>query len=105
MHLHPFWSRCYVYIPTKNRPKLGSARAYKAHFVGYNFTTVFTPNYLVMEVHTNGTYGVIRSSKDVIFDSSINFKDNKNIPEEELFHPTDSPTIPTTATVQTPLVS
>ena len=105
MHLHPFWSRCYVYIPTKNRPKLGSARAYKAHFVGYNFTTVFTPNYLVMEVYTNGTYGVIRSSKDVIFDSSINFKDTKNIPEEELFHPTDSPTIPTTATVQAPLAA
>lgn len=71
--LHPFWARCYVYIPLKDRErKLNSPQAYKAHFVGYNFSTIMFPNYLVVEVYKNGTYGNIRSSKDVIFDASIN---------------------------------
>ena len=70
--LHPFWARCYVYIPLKNRrEKLSSPRAYKAHFVGYNFSTIMFPNYLVVEVYKNGSYGGIGSRQDIIFDASI----------------------------------
>ena len=92
--LHPFWARCYVYIPLKNRAgKLNSPRAYKAHFVGYNFSTIMFPNYLVVEVCKNGSYGDIRSSKDVIFDASINFRDTTAFPSDKEFHPT-SPVVP-----------
>ena len=93
--LHPFWSCCYVYIPVKMRPsKIGSPRAYKAHFVGYNFSTIMFPNYLVMEVLPKGQYGKIRSSKDIIFDSSLNFKENQTFPPEEAFRPTPSLPVP-----------
>ena len=64
--LHPFWSLCYVYIPLKLRQgKLNAPRAYKAHFVGYNFSTIMFPNYLVVEEYKNGQYGQVRSRKDV----------------------------------------
>ena len=72
-YLHPFWSKCYVFIPTEFRQgKLGSPRAHKARFVGYDYTTILFPNYIVMEILENGQYGKIKSSKDVIFDNSIN---------------------------------
>ena len=94
--LHPFWSICYVYIPLKNRVgKLGSPRAYKAHFVGYNFSTIMFPNYLVLEILPKGRYSMVRSSKDVIFDSSVNFTENQSLPSEEDFRPT----VPSTLTV------
>ena len=97
--LHPFWSVCYVYIPLKNRPgKIASPRAYKAHFVGYNFTSIIFPNYLVIEILGKG-YGIVRSSKDVIFDSSVNFKENQILPSEEDFRPTT--TIPSTPYFET----
>ena len=86
-HLHPFWAACYVYIPVKHREKLGSPRAYIAHFVGYNFSSIMFPNYLVIEVLPKGKYGMVRSSKDVIFDSSINFAE-PTFPSDEAFLPT-----------------
>ena len=86
--LHPFWARCYVYIPLKLRQgKLNSPRAYKADFVGYNFSTIMFPNYLVVEVYKNGQYGQVRSTKDAIFDSSINFRSDTSLPPEEAFRP------------------
>lgn len=102
--LHPFWSICYVYIPLKHREgKLGSPRAYIAHFVGYNFSTIMFPNYLVIEQLPKGRYSQIRSSKDVIFDSSVNFVDNQTLPTEEDFRPT-VPHPPTTPLVSKPVV-
>ena len=72
-YLHPFWSKCYVFLPTEFRQsKLGSPRAHKARFVGYDNTTISFPKYIVMEILENGQYGKIKSSKDVIFDNSIN---------------------------------
>ena len=93
-HLHPFWSRCYVHIPAIHREgKVGFPRAYKAHFAGYDYTSTLTRMYYVIEVYCNGTYGRIRSSKDVIFDQSINFldPDTTNLPADADFHP---PAIP-----------
>ena len=72
--LHPFWAHCYVHIPLKDRnSKIGCPRAYNAHFVGYDYTSTLTKTYFVIEIHSGGTYGKVRSSTDVIFDQSINF--------------------------------
>ena len=80
-YLHPFWSKCYVFIPIEFRQgKLGSPRAHKARFVGYDYTTILFPNYMVMGILDNNNYGKIKSSKDVIFDNSIN--NDKNIDNE-----------------------
>jgi hypothetical protein len=39
-----------------------------------------------MQVYPNGTYGVVRNSKDVIFDTTIDFKDvNTIFPEDTTF--------------------
>ena len=73
-YLHPFWAKCYVYIPLELRQgKIGVKRAHKARFIGYNNTTILFPNYIVMEILENGIYGKIKSSKDVIFDNSIEY--------------------------------
>ena len=74
-YLHPFWSKCYVYIPLELRDggKVGVKRAHKARFIGYNNSTILFPNYLVMEITSEGTYGKVKSSKDVIFDNSIEY--------------------------------
>jgi hypothetical protein len=73
--LHPFFARCYVHIPPSEREsKVGYPRAYKAHFVGYDYTSVLHRTYKVIEVYANGRFGKVRSSKDVIFDYSINFR-------------------------------
>ena len=72
--LHPFWSRCCVHTPSQDRTsKVGYARAYNAHFVGYDFTSTLTRTYFVIEINSNGTYGKVLSSKDVISDQTINF--------------------------------
>ena len=42
-------------------------------FVGYDYTSTLTKTYFVIEIHSDGTYGKVRSSKDVIFDQSLNF--------------------------------
>ena len=81
-HLKPFWSKCYVFIPVQFRHgKLGCARAHKARFVGYDNTTILFPNYLVMETLANNQYGKLKSSKDVIFDNSIDY--STQIDDEE----------------------
>ena len=72
-YLQPFWASCYVFIPLADRVKLGSRRAYKARFVGYFNTFLLFPNYFVLP-YSNGQYGKVRESKDVIFDPSIDFK-------------------------------
>ena len=78
--LHPFWARCYVHIPLKDRnSKIGCPRAYNAHFVGYDYTSTLTKTYFVIEIHSDGTYGKVRSSKDVIFDQSLNFNASTDI--------------------------
>ena len=81
-HVKPFWSKCYVFIPVQFRHgKLGCARAHKARFVGYDNTTILFPNYLVMETLPNNQYGKLKSSKDVIFDNSIDY--STQIDDEE----------------------
>ena len=72
-YLQPFWAACYVFIPREERNKIGSPRAYKAHFVGYANTTLLFPNYIVLPVTENGRYLKYRDSKNVIFDPTINF--------------------------------
>ena len=52
---------------------MGSHRAYKARFVCYSNTFILFPNYFVLP-NSNGQYGKVRESKDVIFDPSIDFK-------------------------------
>lgn len=77
-HLHPFWSKCYVYIaPEDRKGKVGYPRAYKARFVGYDFTRTLEPHFKVLQVYDNNTYGLVRISKDVIFDDLIDFVDNE----------------------------
>jgi hypothetical protein len=83
-YCHAFWSKCYVHIAVKDRQgKVGFPRAYKAHFVGYDFVHTLTPTYKVMQVYPNGTYGVVRNSKVVIFDTTIDFKDVNTIFSED----------------------
>jgi hypothetical protein len=84
-YCHPFWSKCYVYIaPRERKSKVGSARAYMARFVGYDFSRTLEPTFKVIQVHPNGTYGVVRNSKDVIFDDNIDFKSVNFIPPSDL---------------------
>ena len=82
-YLQPFWSSCYVFIPLKERNKVGAPRAYKAHFVGYANTSLMFPNYIVIPVTKGSHYGRHKESKDVIFDPSINF--NVYTKDEEPF--------------------
>ena len=72
-YLQPFWASCYVYIPLKERYKIGDSRAYKAHFVGYANTTLLFPNYVIIPVSDSNNYMRHKDSKDVIFDPTINF--------------------------------
>ena len=71
--LQPFWASCYVFIPSKERTKVGAPRAYKAHFVGYANTSLINPNYIVIPVSKHNQYMKHKESKDVIFDPTINF--------------------------------
>ena len=72
-YLQPFWSACYVFIPREERNKVGSPRAYKAHFLGYANTNILFPNYIVLPVNDKGQYMKYKDSKNVIFDPTINF--------------------------------
>ena len=72
-YLQPFWSSCYVFIPREERNKIGSPRAYKAHFIGYANTSLLFPNYIVIPVTQTGHYLKCKDSKNVIFDPTINF--------------------------------
>ena len=53
-YLQTFWSSCYVFIPAKERNKVGDPRAYKAHFMG-NANTA----------SDNNRYSTHKESKDV----------------------------------------
>ena len=75
-----------LYPPKKRVGKVGTPRAYKARLVGYSFSTVLRPCYKVIEVRQNGSYGGVRISKDVIFDSSIDLRDS----EDSHLMPTDN---------------
>lgn len=101
-NLHPFWASVYVHIPLKDRNgKVGHPRAYLGHFVGYLYTSTLFDNFIILEVHPNGGYGKIRHSKDVIFDSSINFlhHDPDTFPDDEAFHPVVLEPLPLEVTV------
>ena len=88
--IHPFWARCYIHIPLKDRGgKVCHPRAYQGHFVGYLYTSTLCDNFIILEVLDDGKYGKIRHSKDVIFDDSINYvrPDPNTFPEDHDFHP------------------
>ena len=73
--------------------------------MGYNFSTIIFPNYFVVEVYKNGQYGQVRSSKDVIFDSSINFRSDTPLPPEEAFRPSSPlPVLPTPTQPHAPVL-
>jgi hypothetical protein len=70
-HLHPFWAKCYVYIPLEQRSgKLGFPRIYNARFEGYALMSVEFRTYYVVEDKGHGVFGKVRCSKDVVFDDS-----------------------------------
>ena len=77
--------------------KVGIPRAYKARFVGYHYSDLMEPTYKVIAVGKNGSYERIRISKDVIFDSTIDFRadDEDLLPTDETFalaNPGEGPT-------------
>ena len=95
--LHPFWASVYVHIPLKQRKgKVGHRRAYQGHFVGYLFTSTLFDNFIILEVLETGKYGQLRHSKDVIFDTSINFvkPDHTKFPSDEDFFPLELTPLP-----------
>ena len=86
-YLRRFWCKVWVHIATKDRlGKLGYPCAYPARFLGYDRGRLLEPRYRVIQVHPNGSYGVVRISKDVLFDDTIDFKDeNSRYPTESEF--------------------
>ena len=87
----------YVHIPLKDRNgKVGHRRAYQGHFVGYLFTSKVFDNFIILEVLPSGHYGGIRHSKDVIFDTSIDFLNPgpDAFPNEEDFFPVELTPLP-----------
>jgi hypothetical protein len=85
-HLHPFWSRCWVFISLKDRKgKIAFPRAYKAQFVGYESARTLEPTFKVIQAHPNGTYGKVRVSKNVIFDDTVNFHSETESPTDSDF--------------------
>jgi hypothetical protein len=86
-HLHPFWARCWVFIALEDRKgKVGFPRAYKAHFLGYESSRTLEPTFKVIQVHSNGTYGKVGISKDVIFDDTIDFHNETVSPPDSDFN-------------------
>ena len=86
-HLHRFWCKVWVHIAVKDRAgKLGYPCAYPGRFLGYDRGRLLEPRYRVLAVNPNGSYGVMRISKDVLFDDTIDFKDtNLRYPKESEF--------------------
>ena len=69
--LHSFFSECYMFIPLhERRSKLPSPRAQRCRFLAYSFSTIMVPTYIVVPVSDTGLYGIVRTSKDIIFDES-----------------------------------
>ena len=89
-YLHPFWTPVYFTIPPNERigGKLGVARALKGYFVGYSYFKFLQPCYKVVARYSNGTYGHVRHTKDVIFDMNVNFYsvDDTDLPSEQEFN-------------------
>ena len=75
-HLHAFFAICWMFIPLKDRErKLPAPRAQLCRFLSYSFTTIMVPTYNVIVVHDRGTYGRVRTSKDITFDETYQFED------------------------------
>ena len=89
-YLHPFWTPEYFTIPPHERigGKLGVARAPKGYFVGYSYSKFLQPCYKVVARYSNGTFGRVRHTKDVIFDMNVNFHsvDDNDLPSEQEFN-------------------
>jgi hypothetical protein len=86
-HLHPFWSRYWVFISLEDRKgKIGFTRAYKAYFVGYESSRTLEPTKKVIQVHPNGTHGKVRISEDFIFDDTIAFHTETGSPTDLEFN-------------------
>ena len=86
-YLHPFWTPVYFTIPPNERigGKLGVARAHKGYFVGYSYSKFLQPCYKVVARYSNGTFGHVRHTKDVIFDNFHSVDDN-DLPSEQEFN-------------------
>ena len=80
----------YFTIPPNERigGKLGVPRALKGYFVGYSYSKFQQPCYKVVARYSNGTFGRVRYTKDVIFDTSVNFHsvDDNDLPSEQEFN-------------------
>ena len=73
-YLHSFFAEFYLFILLSDRDsKLPARRAHRCRFLAYLYTTILVPTYVVIIVHDNGTYGLQRVSKDIIFDESCVF--------------------------------
>jgi hypothetical protein len=54
--------------------------------VGYEFPRTLESTHKVIQVYTNGTYGKLRISEDVIFDDMIGFKTETGYPTDSAFN-------------------
>ena len=91
-HLHAFWTKCWVHIPTKDAGgKVGRPRAYEARFVGYDATATLEPTYKVIEILPKGKYGCVRVSKDVVFDLPEDIRQLMDAQQVE--QPVDAPAV------------
>ena len=58
-----------MFIPL-HEIKLPSRRTQRCRFLACSYTTILLPTYVIISVNDNATYGIVRCSKDVIFDDS-----------------------------------
>ena len=74
-YLHPFWMPVYFTIPPNERigGKLGLARVLKGYIVGYSYSNFLQLCCKAVARYSNGTYGRVRHTKDVIFNMNGNF--------------------------------
>ena len=71
-------------------PGTTTPRAYKARFVGYSFTSILIPQYLVLEILPKNTYGTVRVSKDVVVPGIPGLR---AVPDLVTIHPILPPTV------------
>ena len=96
-NLHPFWAKCYVYIPIEQRSgKLGFPRTYDGRLVGYAFTSTEFRTYYVVEDKGHGVYGKVRCTKDVTFDDSAEYVywSEEDSPADNEYENVNEPVIP-----------
>ena len=61
-----------MFVPLHERKnKLPSRWAQRCRFLAYSYTTLPVPTYVIISANDSGTYGTVRSSKDVTFDVSV----------------------------------